>query len=521
MTAESIPPIAGKREWTGLAVLSIAMLFVAFDFFVLLLALPHLSAELGATPAEQLWTVDIYGFMVGGLLLTMGSVGDRIGRRRLLAFGAAGFGAASILAAFSTTPELLLAARALLGIAGATLGPTTLGLISVMFRNEAQRARAVGIWAAAFTVGAIVGPFIGGLMLATFWWGSVFLLAVPASIVLVATAGALLPESDRTHGRIDVTSAILSLSAILLVIFGVKQVATAGWHPVIVFAFLGGLVLGSLFIRRQRRLTEPMLDLSLFGDRTLSLPLIALLCYTAAGAAGLYYLTTYLQTIAGLTPPMASLALLPCLLGGAISVMAAPALARRIPQARLIAAGLVVVGVSQLAIVVAVDRPEVLIVAFGVQALGGGPLLALGVNLVLGAAPPEKAGAAAALPQLANEFGAALGTAALGSVAAAVSLASLHKAALPADLTARAQDGIAAAYTAAERLPEPARSALIEHVNSAFLDGVRTIAAITAGIVAILAIAISRGLRWLAPLSAEPAAPETAAPIVDPGGATP
>ncbi|WP_020575921.1 MFS transporter [Actinopolymorpha alba] len=492
------------------------MLFVAFDFFVLLLALPHLAADLGTTASEQLWIVDIYGFMVGGLLLTMGSVGDRIGRRRLLVLGAAGFGAASILAALSTSPEMLLIARALLGVAGATLGPTTLGLISVMFRNEAQRAQAIGIWAAAFTVGAIVGPFIGGLMLTSFWWGSVFLLAVPVSVVIIATARALLPESDIGGGRIDVVSAALSLMAILVIVFGVKQAATEGWHPVIALAFLVGFVLGGLFIRRQKRLAEPMLDLSLFADRALSLPLVALLCYTAVGAAGLYYLTTYLQTVAGLSPPLASLALLPCLLAGAISVTTAPTLARHVPQARLIAVGLLVVVVSQVAIVIVVDQPVVLIVAFAVQALGGGPLLALGVNLVLGAAPPEKAGAAAALPQLANEFGAALGTATLGSVGAAVYVASLQRAGLAPDVAARAQAGIASAYAAAEGMPGPAKSELIQYANTAFLDGVRLMAVIAAGIAAVLAIMIGCGLRHLAPLTAQVAPPDPAEPITDP-----
>src|SRR5215216_3791493 len=187
-------PMATRREWIGLAVIALPCLLYAMDLTVLTLAVPSLTADLHPSATELLWIVDIYGFLVAGCLITMGTLGDRIGRRRLLLTGAAAFGAASVLAAFSTSPEMLIASRAILGIAGATLAPSTLSLIRSMFHNPHQRTVAIGIWIASFSAGAAIGPLVGGVLLERFWWGSVFLLAVPVMALLLAVGPRLLPE---------------------------------------------------------------------------------------------------------------------------------------------------------------------------------------------------------------------------------------------------------------------------------------------------------------------------------------
>src|SRR5687767_7044603 len=235
MSADT-PPRAGRREWIGLAVIALPCLLYSMDLTVLNVAVPHLSADLKPSSSQLLWIIDIYGFLVAGFLITMGGLGDRIGRRRLLLIGAVAFGAASVLAAFSTSAVMLIAARAVLGVAGATLMPSTLSLIRNMFHDPIQRTAAIGVWTTSFSVGGIIAPLLGGLLLEYFWWGSVFLVGVPVMLVLLAVGPVLLPEfRDPDAGRIDLVSAALSLLAILAVISGVKRIAEdgVGWLPAV------------------------------------------------------------------------------------------------------------------------------------------------------------------------------------------------------------------------------------------------------------------------------------------------
>src|SRR5215211_7552639 len=251
-------PKASRREWVGLAVLALPCLLYSMDLEVLYLAVPKLSADLGPTSSQLLWITDIYGFLVAGFLITMGTLGDRIGRRRLLLIGAGAFGAASIVAAFSSSPEMLIASRALLGIAGATLAPSTLSLIRNMFEDEGQRTVAIGIWITSFSAGAAVGPLAGGVLLESFHWGSVFLLAVPVMALLLVLGPRLLPEyKDPEPGRLDLPSVALSLAAVLAVIYGAKTSATSGVGFTSSAAVVAGLVLGAVFVERQRRLAAP------------------------------------------------------------------------------------------------------------------------------------------------------------------------------------------------------------------------------------------------------------------------
>ena len=294
---------AGRREWVGLAVIALPCLLYSMDLTVLNLALPALTADLRPSPTQLLWIVDIYGFLVAGLLITMGTLGDRIGRRRLLFVGAAAFAGASLLAAFSTSAEMLIVARALLGVAGATLAPSTLSLISNMFADAQQRTVAIGVWIMSFSVGGAIGPLVGGLLLEYFWWGSVFLLAVPVMVLLLAVGPRLLPEyRDPGAGRIDLPSAALSLVAVLLVIYGLKQMAQngLGWVPAL--SIVAGLVLGTAFVRRQRSLDVPLIDLGLFRVPAFSAALVVnLLAFFVAFGAFLS-IAQYLQLVVGLSP---------------------------------------------------------------------------------------------------------------------------------------------------------------------------------------------------------------------------
>src|SRR5918995_1129543 len=251
MTEAVVAPRAGRKEWIGLAVIALPCMLYSMDLTVLNLAVPALTQDLEPSSTQLLWILDIYGFLVAGSLITMGTLGDRIGRRRLLLIGAAAFGVASIVAAFSTSAEMLIVTRALLGLAGATLAPSTLSLIRNMFLDPGQRTTAIGVWITSYSVGGAIGPLLGGVLLEYFWWGSVFLIGVPVMVLLLAVGPVLLPEyRDPTTGLPDLSSALLSLAAVLLVIYGLKRIAEhgVGWVPVT--ATLAGVAIGAVFVRR-------------------------------------------------------------------------------------------------------------------------------------------------------------------------------------------------------------------------------------------------------------------------------
>jgi DHA2 family multidrug resistance protein-like MFS transporter len=414
---------AGRREWVGLAVLALPTLLVSLDVFVLVLALPKLAADLHADSTEQLWIMDTYGFMVAGFMVTMGTLGDRIGRRKLLLIGATAFGLASVLAAFSTTAAMLIAARAALGIAGATLAPSTLALIGTMFTDARQRASAIGIWAGCFTVGAIIGPMVGGVLLEHFWWGSVFLLGVPAMVLLLVIGPKLLPEyRDETAGRLDLPSVALSLAAILPGVYGVKELARDGVHPLPLAALVVGGTVGYVFVKRQRSLDEPLIDFGLFAAKAFRTTLAGMLLFSMLGGTTMLFVAQFFQIAQRLSPVGAALGLLPGMVASTISFLVAPVLARRFRPGALIAGGvaLAALGMVVLVFVDASAGPVWPALGFAVTSLGVGPMVALGTDLVVGSVPPRKAGAAASLAQTVNEFGYSLGLATVGTLGNAV-----------------------------------------------------------------------------------------------------
>src|SRR5216117_55731 len=271
VTEAPVPARATRQEWVGLAVLALGALMYVMDLTVLHLAIPRMSEELRPTSTQLLWILDIYGFFVAGSLITMGTLGDRIGRRRLLLIGAAAFGVASVIAAYSRSAEMLIAARALLGVAGATIAPSTLSLIRNMFHDPHQRTFAIGVWVTSYSIGGAVGPLLGGVLLEYFWWGSVFLLGVPVMVLLLVLGPVLLPEfRDPAAERLDLFSAALSLVAVLLVIYGLKRIAEHGLALVPTLTIVTGLVVGIVFLRRQRLLAHPLIDLHLFRSRAFS-----------------------------------------------------------------------------------------------------------------------------------------------------------------------------------------------------------------------------------------------------------
>src|SRR5918992_1473892 len=299
-------PKAGRREWVGLAVLALPCLLITMDLTVLYLAVPKLSADLEPTSSQLLWILDIYGFLLAGFLVTMGTLGDRIGRRRLLLIGAVAFGVASVVAAFSRSAEMLIATRAVLGVAGATLAPSTLSLIRNMFADPNQRALAIGVWATSFAAGAAIGPLAGGLLLEYFWWGSVFLVAVPVMALLLVLGPLLLPEfRDPEAGRLDLLSAGMSLAAVLAVIYGLKQIAQDGLEWLSLASIVGGLAVGYAFVRRQGRLADPLIDLRLFRRPTFSASLAVYTLGILVFFATFFFIYQYFQLVLGLSPLVA------------------------------------------------------------------------------------------------------------------------------------------------------------------------------------------------------------------------
>ncbi|MCO1659068.1 MFS transporter [Pseudonocardia humida] len=503
------PPRAGTREWLGLAVLTLTTLLLALDASVLFLALPHLSADLRPSSTQLLWIMDSYGFMIAGFLVTMGTLGDRIGRRRLLMAGAAAFTAASVVAAYSTSAEMLIATRALLGLAGATMMPSTLALISTMFRDRRQRGMAIAVWMASFSGGTLIGPVVGGALLENFWWGSVFLLGVPVVVLLLVTAPLLLPEY-RAPGaaRVDLTSVALSLAAILPVVFGLKELAAGGpaWLPVL--SIVAGAVFGTVFVRRQRALPDPLLDVGLFADRTFRAALGVLTVGMATLAGTYLFVTQYLQLVAGLSPLQAGTWMIPAAVGEIVGALLAPVIARRVPPAYVVGAGLTTSAIGYLVLtqVDATTGLAVLMAGTVVAFIGSAPMMALSMDLIVASAPQEKAGQAAAMSETSGELGVSVGIAVLGSVGTAVyrnHVADSVPAGLPPEAAAATADGLPAAVAAAERLPGQLGTALLEPARAAFTSGLNAAAALTAALALTLAVVAVTVLRHVRPVGAD------------------
>jgi DHA2 family multidrug resistance protein-like MFS transporter len=493
---------ATRREWIGLAVIALPCIIYAMDLTVLNLAVPPLSADLKPTAAQLLWIVDVYGFLAAGSLLIMGTLGDRIGRRKLLLIGSASFGLLSLVAAFARSAEMLIVARALLGIAGATMAPSTLSLISDMFRDDREKTFAVSVWVASFSLGGAIGPAIGGLILAHFWWGAVFLAPIPVMGVLLIVGPALLPEHRNPNaGRLDVLSAALSLAAVLPVIYGVKLAAEGGGLPWAASAVTLGLAFGALFVRRQMSLADPLLDLRLFRLPALTAALAINVLDFFVGFGILVLVAQYLQSVLGLTPLQAGLWSIPAGLGFVVGSLLTSVALKLMRPAYLLGLGLTL-GAGGLAVMAcAVDAHSLTLVILGnvLFSVGTAPGTAIIADLIVSAAPQEQSGAASALSETASEFGGALGIALLGSLATFLyrsALSGIMPGGIPADAVETALRGIGAA--SGLTLNPGDSAALLSATRSAYTSAVDITFSTGAGIVlltAVIAVAMFRELK--------------------------
>ncbi|MDQ0822659.1 DHA2 family multidrug resistance protein-like MFS transporter [Arthrobacter sp. V1I7] len=528
VTSAPIRPRAAWRDWLALSLLMFPVLLVAVDNTALTFALPAIARSLDASGVQLLWIVDAYPLVLAGLLVAMGSLGDRIGRRRLLFIGSTGFAAVSAVTAFAPSAEWLIAGRAGLGFFGAMLMPSTLSLIRNIFPEPNRRRLAVAIWAAGFSGGAALGPIFGGWLVEHFWWGAILLVAVPIILPLLALGPFLIPESrDPNPGRVDVPSIILSLLVMVPVVYGIKELATHGLSPAPLAAIGFGLLMGYVFIRRQRALlreglelrrpgriaagatapgatapgatapgvtsagatapgvTSPLLDVSLFGNRVFSTAITANVLALFSFNGFILFLAQHLQLLDGQSPSESGVAMVPALIATVAAGLLVVPLVRRIRPGFVVAGGLLLsaAGYGVVAFGDHGNGPALLLAALLILCLGVGTAETISNDLILGAAPAEKSGAAAAISETGYEIGSLLGTAILGSILTASYQGNLRlpdgvAEAAPAEGVAQAQETLAGAVDLAQALPSPLTEAVTAAARAAFDSGVHVTAAI-------------------------------------------
>lgn len=488
---------AGRREWIGLAVIALPCMLYSMDLTVLDLAIPSLSAALHPSSTQLLWIVDIYGFVLAALLVPMGVLGDRIGRRRLLLIGAGAFSLASICAALAPSAGALIAARAALGVAGATLAPSTLSLIRNMFLDATERTQAFGVWAMSYSIGGAIGPLVGGVLLEHFWWGSVFLISVPVMLVLLAAAPSLLPEFRSSTTRdIDVRSVVLSLTAVLSLIYGVKQLAVAGAPRVAALSIAAGAFCSVLFVRRQRRARDPMIDLGLFRTRSFSVSLAAYALVTGLSFGVFLFIGQFMQMVKGLSPLHAAIASIPLFAGFASGSFVAPMLAQPFTRTAVMVVGLAVTALGFILLGLAGPSTPLPLVAaaMAMYAVGLSPVVTLSTDVMVGAAPPERAGAASAISETGSELGGALGIALLGSLGAVVYRSAMGRtmpSGIPLDVAIEARNTIGGAIAASAQLPPALRDALADAARTSFSHSLNVVAWVAVAAAVMLAAAIA------------------------------
>jgi DHA2 family multidrug resistance protein-like MFS transporter len=497
ITDNQVTAKAGKKEWLGLAVLTLPTLLVSMDMTVMYLVVPAVSESLRPGSAELLWITDIYGFLEAGLLITMGTVGDRIGRRRLLFIGGTAFALASLLTAYSATVGMLIAARALLGMAGASLLPSTLSLIRNLFYDHKQRTQALGIFTTTFSAGIMIGPLIGGVLVNHFGWGSVFLIAVPVMGLFLLLAPFLLPEfKDPVAGRFDILSAALSIIAVLSGIYGIKQLAEQGVHSLSFLFILAGIITAILFYQRQKKITDPLIDLRLFRDKafttTLLCMFIALFCW-----AGLFlFISQELQLIIGLDAFHAGLWSIFGAAGSVISCSLVPLLVGYIHRIYLLITGLLIMATGMLIMSAMASQSftlTLLITSLVLLSSGCGIAVTLGHDIVMSRANPQQAGAAASLTETCTTFGGALGIALLGSIGTAIYRAGVGNALsgdMPPSIIESAQTTLGGALVTAEKLPLPLQTQIVNSAHTAFGHSFNAVAGISALLMIGMAIIV-------------------------------
>lgn len=496
---ETSPLKAGPRQWIALVVLMLPVLLISIDNTVLSFALPYIARDLTPSGAAQLWIVDAYPLVLAGLLVAMGNLGDRFGRRTMLMIGTIGFGAVSVLAAFAPSAEWLIAARVLLGVFGAMLMPSTLSLLRSIFLDRQQRRLAIAVWATGFSAGSAIGPVVGGLLLQHFWWGSVFLIAVPLLVPLIVLAPILIPESrDPKPGPFDLVSILLSMAALTPAVFAIKLVATEGMGVVPIVLFVVSVLAGVLFVRRLLGQDNPMLDMRLFREPSFSGAVVVNLVSVFSLVGFLFFVTQHLQLVMGLSPLDAALALVP----GSVVIIAAGLvvvpMVKKIRPGYLMAAGLFCSFVAYTMVALAGGGVTIalLVAAFCILGAGIGAAETLSNDLIIASVPADKAGAASGVSETAYELGAVLGTAVLGSILTAFYRNSIV---IPDGVSAAdahaATETLGGAVEVASGLQEPLASQLLDSARHAFDSGVGVTSWVGAGLMVVAIVVTLVTLR--------------------------
>lgn len=408
---------ATKREWTGLALLLLVVLAVSIDNTVLSFAIPHIAGDLNPSASMQLWLLDSYPLVLAALLVPMGNLGDRIGRRKLLLIGSVGFAIFSIVAGISTTPEMLLACRIALGIFGATLMPCTLSLLRSMFQVRKERRLAIAIWSIGFATGGALGPILGGILLQNFHWGSIFFLHLPFVIPLIIGAPFLIDESkDPTPGPFDIVSILLSMATMTPIAFAFKHTASYGVDIWTILGVVIGLVCGTILVRRLLGQKNPMLDVRLFTYPVFTGAILINLLSCMAYVGLVFFMSQHLQLVEGMAPLSAALVMVPGTIVMIVATLGVVRLANRFSIQKLIIIGLVCSALTYGFFTWQGAQIPVMtiIILFGFLSVGIAVAETLSNDVILTAVPPSKAGAASAVSETAYELGAVLGTSVIG-----------------------------------------------------------------------------------------------------------
>ncbi|CAL9402803.1 MFS transporter [Streptomyces sp. enrichment culture] len=496
---------AGANRWVVLVVLCASLLLVAVDATVLHVAVPAVTEDLRPGAIELLWIVDVYPLVCASLLILFGTLGDRVGRRRVLLLGYALFGVASALAALATGPQVLIAARALLGVGGAMIMPATLSILRQVFPDRRERALAIGIWSAVAAVGAAVGPLLGGFLLEHFWWGSVFLVNIPLMLVSLPVGRLLLPESKGDgRGPWDVVGALLAAAGLFGVVLGVKRLG--GGEPVASPFTLLPLALGAAllagFVRRQRRRTYPLVDLRMFGRPAFSTS-VGCIVLAMLALVGLELIAAqYLQLVLGLSPLQTGLRLLPLTFAAMAAGLAGARMLRRFGPRLMVCAGfcLTACAVGLLTAMGREDNSALLLSGFVLLGFGLETTLFGAYESMLSEAPQEQSGGAAAIGETSYQLGAGIGIALLGSVMNAAYAPGLTGGVpgVPASASSAAGHSLGEAYEIAGQLGGPAGVALRRAAGDAFVHGLHVTLVVSAALLllgAVMALRLPRAMQ--------------------------
>ena len=482
-------PRATARSWAALVVLTVGVTILSIDNTVLALAMPALSEALEPTSVEMLWIGDIYAFTLAGFLVTGGNMADRFGRRKVLLIGLVGFGLFSMAAAWAPTAGVLIFIRALLGIFAALIMPGTLALVRTIFLRDGERTLAVAIWSAGSTGGMALGPAVGGFLLEHAWWGSVFLINTPIMALTIIGVLALVPETRRERNAgVDVLSALMSIAAVLIFVYGIKEIARSGGSPLAIPAIAVGVVLGALFIRRQTHVPNPVLNLNLFKVPSFSWALVVSLLTIFSFSGLFFFFGQYLQLVRGLSPLKAGGVEIAAMVFAALAVLALPPMVRLLGSGRALAVAIAFMSAGFIAVAATASMPG--FAAFGIAlaliGFGAGVAYPVATDILLAAAPPEESGAASSVSQTAYQLGTALGIAVLGSLVSGV-----YRVSLPelddSPLSRLLQESLASAVGRLQH-GDAASQALLDQAREAFAFGMQVTSATAAVLLAICVI---------------------------------